>query len=189
MLSACSLSPGSTSGGDTLTVAVWKGYGADLPWAVSDFEKATGATVRFQYIDSEDSQLQLLKKANGAIDVALPNIQYIGTGANEGLFHSLDTSKLTNYSSIYPEFAHRKELRKGGELKGIPWAWGSTGLFYDRSKVTPTPNSLSVLWDPKYKGRIAILDDPTVLVPITALYLGEDPQNPDMNKVPPPYRS
>lgn len=185
-LSGCSLSPSSGgSGSKTLTVATWKGYGADLPWAAAEFKKETGATVRFQYIDSEASELQLLAKANGAIDVALPNIQYIGAGISQGLFHALDRSKLTNYAALYPEFSSLKEIRNGRDLYGVPWAWGSTGLFYDSSKVTPTPNSLSVLWEPKYKGQIALIDDPTVLIPITALYLGEDPQNPDMAKVTP----
>ncbi|HEV7184831.1 MAG TPA: extracellular solute-binding protein [Leifsonia sp.] len=185
-LSACSLSPSSAGGGsNTLTVAIWKGYGADLPWVATEFKKETGATIKFQYIDSEANQLQLVSKANGAIDVALPNIQYIGTGIQQGIFHPLDTSKLTNYPDIYSQLSGRKEIRKGSDLYGIPWTWGSTGLFYDSSKVTPTPDSLSVLWDPKYKGQIALIDDPTVLVPITALYLGEDPQNPDMAKVTP----
>lgn len=184
-LTSCSLSPSSGGDDNTLTVAIWKGYGADLPWVATDFKKETGATLKFQYIDSEANLLQLVGKADGDIDVALPNIQYIGQGIDQGIFHELDTSKLANYDDIYPEFAQRKEIRKDGKLYGIPWTWGSTGLFYDSSKVTPAPDSLSVLWDPKYKGRIALIDDATVLVPITALYLGEDPQNPDMAKVKP----
>jgi Spermidine/putrescine-binding periplasmic protein len=185
-LTSCSLSPGSASSDShTLTVAIWKGYGADLPWVATDFKKETGDTLKFQYIDSEANLLQLVGKANGSIDVALPNIQYIGAGIDQGIFHQLDTSKLTNYPDIYSQFAGLKEIRKGGSLYGIPWTWGSTGLFFNKTKVTPTPNSLSVLWDPKYKGQIALIDDPTVLVPITALYLGEDPQNPDMSKVTP----
>ncbi|GAA4481061.1 ABC transporter substrate-binding protein [Microbacterium panaciterrae] len=185
-LTSCSLSP-SAAGSDsnTLTVAIWKGYGADLPWVAADFKKETGASLKFQYIDSESNMLQLVNKANGAIDVALPNIQYIGSGIDQGIFHALDTSKLSNYTDIYPEFAQRTEIRKDDKLYGIPWTWGSTGLFFDSSKVTPAPDSLSVLWDPKYKGQIALIDDATVLVPITALYLGEDPQNPDMTKVTP----
>ncbi|MGO4680233.1 ABC transporter substrate-binding protein [Microbacterium sp. 2MCAF23] len=185
-LTSCSLAPASSNAGDkTLTVATWKGYGADLPWVVSDFEKETGATVKFQYIDSEQNMLQLVDKANGAIDVALPNIQYIGQGIDKGTFLPLDSTKLTNLNDIYSDFSGRKEIRKDGKLYGVPWTWGSSGLFYDSTKVTPNPDSLSVLWDPKYKGQIALFDDPTLLIPIAALYLGEDPQNPDMTKVTP----
>ncbi|KQR50607.1 hypothetical protein ASF88_15260 [Leifsonia sp. Leaf336] len=185
-LTGCSLSPSTASSdSNTLTVATWKGYGADLPWVAAEFKKETGATVKYEFIDSEASELQLVQKANGGIDVALPNIQYIGQGIDQGLFHSLDSGKLSNYTDIYPEFSGRKEIRKGGELYGIPWTWGSSGVFYDSSKVSPATDSLSVLWDPKYKGQIALFDDPTVLIPLTALYLGEDPQNPDMAKVTP----
>jgi spermidine/putrescine-binding protein len=184
-LTGCSLSPSGGGGDDskTLTVAIWKGYGADLPFVAKAFKKETGATLKFQYIDSEANQLQLIKKSDGGIDVALPNIQYIGQGIAEGDFHALDTSKLTNFTDIFPAFSDRKEIRKDGKVYGIPWTYGSAGLFYDSAKVTPAPDSLSVLWDPKYKGKIALLDDPTVLIPLTAAYLGEDPYKPDMAKV------
>lgn len=184
-LGGCSLSPTAAGDGDTLTIATYKGYGADLPWVAADFKKETGANLKYVYIDSVASSLQLVQKSNGAIDVSVPNIQFIGKGIEEGIFQPLDTSKLTNYSAIYPAFSERPELRKGGELYGIPWTWGSSGLFYDSSKVSSGTDSLGVLWDPKYKGKIALYDDPTVLIPLTALYLGEDPQNPDMSKVTP----
>lgn len=186
-LSSCSLDSdaGTSSSTQSLTVATWKGYGSDLPWVADAFKEKTGATLKFQYIDSLASLLQLLAKADGAIDVALPNIQYIGAGIDQGVFHDLDTSKLTNFSDIYPEFADRTEIRKDDTLYGIPWTWGSTGLFYNDKQVTPAPDSLSVLWDPAYAGRTALIDDANVLVPITALYLGDDPQNPDMTKVQP----
>lgn len=185
-LSSCSLgSDAGTSATDSLTVAIWKGYGADLPWVAEAFTAKTGASLTFQYIDSLANLLQLLAKADGAIDVALPNIQYIGSGIDQGLFHPLDTAKLTNLPQIYPQFSGRPEIRKGDDLYGVPWTWGSTGLFYASGAVQPAPDSLAVLWDPAYAGRTALIDDATVLVPITALHLGEDPQNPDMTKVEP----
>lgn len=186
-LSSCSLDSdaGTDSSEQTLTVATWKGYGADLPWVAEAFKEKTGATLKLQYIDSLANLLQLLAKADGAIDVALPNIQYIGAGIDQGLFHELDTSKLSNYSDIYPEFAERAEIRKGDALYGIPWTWGSTGLFFNGSQVAPAPDSLAILWDPAYAGRTALIDDANVLVPITALYLGQDPQNPDMATITP----
>ena len=193
-LTGCSLSPGgntgssSGSGGGTLTVGIWKGYGADLPWVATQFKQETGATLKFVYIDSEQNLLDLMQKSDGSIDVGLPNIQHIGAGIDEGLFHSLDTSKLTNYSDLYADFSDRKELRKGDDLYGIPWTWGSTGLFYNGKDFPTAPTSLSTLWDPKYKGKIALIDDATVEVPLTALYLGLDPQKPDLAKVAPALR-
>ncbi|WGD37224.1 extracellular solute-binding protein [Lysinibacter sp. HNR] len=184
-LAACSLSPGETNDDSTLTIAVWKGYGADLPWVGADFKEKTGATLKFQYIDSEANMLQMVEKANGSIDVALPNIQYIGHGIDRELFHELDTARLQNFADIYPDFSGRNEIRRDGKLYGLPWTWGSAGLFCDSVQVAGPCDTLGVLWDPQYKGKIALIDDPTVLIPITALYLGLDPQNPDLDAITP----
>ena len=184
-LSGCALSSDTGSGGETLTVATWKGYGADLLWVAQQFKKQTGATVRFEYIDSEQNELQLLQKASGGIDVALPNLQYLQQGVTDGLFAPLDTKKLTNYPDVFPSLSGRPELRKDGKLYAVPWVWGASGLFYDSSVVKTPPTSWSALWDPAYKGRVGLFDDPTILVPIAGLHLGESADNPDVAKVQP----
>ncbi|MFF1831473.1 PotD/PotF family extracellular solute-binding protein [Paenarthrobacter sp. NPDC058040] len=184
-LSGCSLSSpsGSTGSAPTLTVATWKGYGADLPWVAEQFKADTGANLKFVYIDSEQNQLKLLGESKGQIDVALPNLQYISQGAAEGVFSALDPTKLTNFENIYPQFAEIDAIRQDGKVYGVPWVWGSTALFYNQKALSAPPTSISVLWDPAYKGKIALYDDPTVLIPLTALHLGLDPQNPEMSKI------
>jgi len=166
-------------------VATWKNYGADLPWVAQQFKKETGANVRFEFSDSEANMLQLLQKANGGIDVALPNLQYVQQGIDDGLFEPLDQSKLANYQDVYPALSGRDELRKDSKLYAVPWVWGASGLFYDSSAITTPPTSWSALWDPAYKSRIGLTDDPTILVPIAGLHLGEDPRNPDLAKAQP----
>ena len=184
-LSGCSLSPASSTTAETLTIGIWKGYGADLPWVAKAFKKETGATIKFQYIDSEQNLIDLMQKSKGGIDVGLPNVQYVGQGIDKGVFHALDTSKLTNYKNIYASFSGLSELRKGGDLYGIPWTWGSTGLFYSAKAFPTAPTSLSVLSNPKYKGKTALIDDPNVEVPIAALELGQNAQKPNMTTVTP----
>lgn len=182
-LAGCSLSPASStssSGAQTLTVGIWKGYGADLPFVAKDFKAETGATLKFVYIDSEQNLLDLMGKAKGGIDVGLPNMQYIGPGIDSGLFAPLDTAKLTNYDDIYSTFTDVSVLHKDGNLYGIPWTYGSTGLFYNTKTFPTAPTSLSVLFDKKYAGKTALTDDATVEVPTAALYAGQDPQKPDM---------
>ncbi len=187
-LAGCSLSPGGSSGSSdakTLTVGIWKGYGADLPWVATEFKKETGASLKFVYIDSEQNLIDLLAQSNGGIDVALPNIQYIGHGIDKGVLHELDTSKLKNWKDIYPDFSGRDEIRKDDKVYGIPWTYGSTGLFYSDKLFSSAPTSLDVLWDSKYAGTIAIKDDATDTVPTAALYAGQDPQKPDMTTLKP----
>lgn len=185
-LTGCSIaSPASDSDQETLTVAIWKGYGADIPWAQEDFEELTGAKLQFQYIDSSQNLLDIMAESDGAVDVGLPNVQYIGPGIEAGAFHALDESKLENYDDIFPAFAELPEIRKDDELYGIPWTWGSTGLFYTTDAFPTAPTSVAALWDPANAGKIGLIDDPNVIIPTVALYLGEDPQAPDMEKIKP----
>jgi spermidine/putrescine-binding protein len=41
----------------------------------------------------------------------------------------------------------------------VPYFWGTAGIGYDRRRVG-TVDSWSALWDPRWKGRVLMLDDP-----------------------------
>lgn len=184
LAAGCGLSS-SESGDKTLTVATWKGYGADLAWVQDEFEKETGASIRYVYIDSLATLVEQLRKNGDEIDVALPNLQYLRPAVEDGLLEPLDVDRIEHYEEVVPTLASRKELRVDGELYGLPWTWGSSALFYVDGAFDTPPTSYDVLWDPSMKGKIALVDDPTVLVPIAALHVGEDPNDPDMSKVEP----
>lgn len=61
--------------------------------------------------------------------------------------------------------------------------WGYSSIFYDSQAVKKTPTTVADLWDPKYKGKVSLVDDATLKVLLAALYLGEDPTDPDLTKV------
>ena len=65
----------------------------------------------------------------------------------------------------------------------MPWVQGATSLTVNPEEVKPAPDSWNILWDPANKGKVAFYDDPTTAVMTAALYLGEDPQNPNLDKV------
>jgi spermidine/putrescine transport system substrate-binding protein len=182
--SASSGSSGSSSKGGTLTVLAWKSYGADDPWAVQQFEKETGAKVKFVYMNSEDGMLQTLQQGGvGKIDVALPNLEYVQPGVSRGLFQPIDQSKVTTWNELSPQFTKLPSLRSGGQLYAVPWVQGATSLAVNPDVVKPAPDSWSVLWDSGNRGKVAYYDDPTTAIMTAALYLGEDPQNPNLDKV------
>ena len=45
-----------------------------------------------------------------------------------------------------------------GNTHSIPYLWGTCGIAYRKSRVG-TVGSWSALWDPRYKGRILMVDD------------------------------
>jgi spermidine/putrescine transport system substrate-binding protein len=169
--------------GQTLTVASWQDYGADDPATLKMFETMTGATVKNVYFTSEDDLLVMLREGGlGKIDVALPNLEYVQPGAQKGLFQPIDTAKIASWGALEPRFSGDDSIRMDGAVYAVPWVQGATSLACNPS-VTPTPTSWSVLWDPANKGKVGFFDDPLTAVMTAALYLGEDPQKPDLAKV------
>jgi spermidine/putrescine transport system substrate-binding protein len=57
----------------------------------------------------------------------------------------------------------------------IPWAMGQTGIAYWPSKCGGTLDSVNALFDPKFKGKVTILDEMRDSVGLTMLGMGNDP--------------
>jgi spermidine/putrescine-binding protein len=180
---ACGGLSSSGSDGQSLVVVNWKGYGSDLAWATERFEEKTGATVTHRYISSEAELVELLRNSRGSVDVALPNFQFIGPAIREGLIQKLDESRLESLNEVFPALAEQDAFRSGGALYGVPWVWGYSSVFYNTEKIRTAPTTVADLWDPRYKGKVAMVDDATLNVLLACMYLGEDPSNPDLEKV------
>jgi spermidine/putrescine transport system substrate-binding protein len=169
--------------GKTLTVASWQDYGADDPATLKMFEDMTGATVKDVYFTSEDDLLEMLREGGiGKIDVVLPNLEYVKPAAQQGLLQPIDTAKIAAWTALEARFSGDPSIRLNGHVYAVPWVQGATSLAVNPT-VEPIPNSWAVLWDPANKGKVAFFDDPSTAVMTAALYLGEDPQNPDLAKI------
>jgi putative spermidine/putrescine transport system substrate-binding protein len=70
---------------------------------------------------------------------------------NEGLVEKLDRSKIPNISQVYDIL-----IDKDGYLLGH--FFGATIIAYNTNFVKEPPRSWKDLWDPKYKGKIALSD-------------------------------
>ena len=170
--------------GQTLLVASWQNYGADDPASLRRFEAMTGAKVKNVAFTSEDGLLQMLRQGGlGKIDVVLPNLEYVMTAAAGSLLQPIDESRVRTWASLEKRFRDLSSIHHGGKLYAVPWVQGATSLAVNPELVKPVPTSWKVLWDPANKGKVAFFDDPTTAVMTAALYLGEDPQKPDLGRV------
>ncbi len=176
--------PSATFKGQTLVVVSWQNYGADDPATRKKFEDMTGGNVKNVYFTSEDDLLQMLRQGGmGKIDVVLPNLEYVQPAASGGLLQPIDPSRIKSWTSLEGKFRELPSLRRNGQLYAVPWVQGATSLAANPELVKPAPTSWKVLWDPANKGKVAFFDDPTTAVMTAALYLGEDPQNPDLGRI------
>jgi spermidine/putrescine transport system substrate-binding protein len=103
--------------------------------------------------------------------------------ASEGLLQPLDTSKVSDYDQLYSSLRTQPALKYKGSVYSIPWAWGSTSLVYNPKDVKTPITSWSQLWNTKFKGKVAFYNDPQTAIETAALYLHENPYDPNLKKV------
>lgn len=76
------------------------------------------------------------------------------------------------FQNILPQF--EKSTEDPGRKYSIPWQGGQTGIFVDTAKA-PEIDSVSDLFDPKYKGKVTMLTEMTDTVPLVLQSMGKDP--------------
>lgn len=181
----CGSSQEESSGSDvddekpTLVVVNWKDYGSDDPEVIVEFESKYNCNVVHEYMASEEELLTKLRTGGvGKLDVILPNASILPVAVNEGLLEEIDTDKLENYQHIFQKFRDLPEGNKDGKVYAVPWVWGSTSIAYNTDMIKEEIDSINVLWDEKYKDKIAFRDDFNDAVMSAAIALGQDPNNP-----------
>ncbi len=92
-----------------------------------------------------------------------------------GYLEQLDHADLkTVFENISPQFLD--DSTDPGRKFSIPWQGGLTGIWVNTSEA-PDIRSLKDLFDPKYKGKVTVLDEMRDTVPLVMQMQGADPQN------------
>lgn len=159
---------------EDLHVLNWKGYGADEPWAVEAFEKATGHKVINDFFNSEQEMLTKLRTNPGLYDVVMINAAFTGQAIEEGLIQGIDVSKIANYGDISADKSGSPMLNRDDTVFGVPWVWGLTAIAINDKSFTTPPTSISVMWDEAHKGRVVIRDDAVEAIQFGAIATGQD---------------
>src|SRR5947209_3805273 len=134
----------------------WKGYGADEPWAIAAFEKATGNKVVNDFFNSEQEMLTKIRTNPGLYDVVMINAAFNDQAMAEKLIQPVDVSKISSYADISPDKAKSPMLDHDGKVYGVPWVWGLTALAINDKSFDSPPTSIAELWVPAHKGRVVI---------------------------------
>ncbi len=161
---------------ESLSLLVWEGY-AD-PSFIHPFEVAHHCKVSASYMGSSDDLVAKLRGGSASnYDVISPSSDVAGSIVYAGLVESLDLSKLPSYSQLSPKLRGLPLVKAGGQTFGVPFMWGPNPLLYDSSAFPTAPDSWSVFWDPKYKGKISVWDDLSTVY-MAAQLLGYDRPDP-----------
>lgn len=134
---------------------VWSNYIPDR--VLKDFERTTGIHLNFDTFESNEALLDKLQSGLADYDVIVPSDYMVGIMRRQKLLYELDRSRIPNARNIGQKFMNPPY--DPGNVYSVPFLWATTGIGYNRKKVTEVVDSWGVLWDPKYAGRLLMLDD------------------------------
>src|SRR5216684_7121942 len=161
---------------ESLSLLVWEGY-ADAAF-VKAFEESYHCKVSASYMGSSDELVAKLRGGSASnYDVISPSSDVATMIATSGLAAPLDLSKLPSYSQLSDRLRSLPLVRIQGKVYGVPFTWGPNPLLYDTKAFPNAPDSWTLLWDPKLKGKISVWDELSTLY-MAAQILGYDKPDP-----------
>lgn len=152
-----------------LNILTWEGY-ADAS-VVKPFEKSTGCAVTATYVGSNDEFVAKIVAGGGAYDLITPSNDTTMRLIDAGAVEPVNRSQVPETGDFFPIFNGPPWLVKGGAVYGVPYAWGIVRLVLDGDAGLGKPDSLSFLWQPALRGKVAIWDD-VEAVYMASRYLG-----------------
>ena len=170
-LGACKPKP------ETLSLLVWEGY-AD-PSFLQPFEQSHHCKVVAAYMGSSDELVAKLRGGSASnYDVISPSSDVATSIVRAGLAAPLDLSKIPSYNQLSSRLRDSPLVKDKGQTYGVPFVWGPNPLLYDTSAFPQAPDSWSVLWNSKYKGKISLWDELSSVY-MAAQVLGYDKPDPN----------
>ncbi|WP_426571295.1 ABC transporter substrate-binding protein [Aquihabitans sp. McL0605] len=163
------------AGEGALNIIAWAGYAEDgsndpkVDW-VSDFEKSSGCKVNVKTGNTSDEMVQLMKTGeyDGVSASGDATLRLIAGGD----VAPVNTDLVPNYADISSFLKDTHYNSADGVNYGIPHGWGANLLMWNKSNVTPAPDSWGAVFekDSPYKGKLTAYDSP-IYIADAALYL------------------
>ena len=139
----------------TLYYFTWSDYVG--PNLIEEFERQTGAKVVVDTFASNEELLAKLQSGATGYDVAVPSDFMVSIMMKLGLLAELNLASIPNADLLLDRL--QRLSFDPDHRYSIPYLWGTVGIGYDSSVMAIPPDSWEVLWDPRYKARISMLND------------------------------
>ena len=163
----------SCSDSSTPLVFTWSGY--DEVNFHKQYVEAHGCGPNFSFWGDEEEAFAKMR-AGFSPDVMAPCTYKIRQWYDAGLLGGIDTSLLSNWDQIIPSLQDVGDSIINGERVFVPMDWGQTSVTF-RTDLAPEyddveAHSWGILWDPKYEGRLSMIDSLIDGVAVAGIYGG-----------------
>lgn len=140
----------------------WQGY--DEPLRIGNFLADNDISLQTTYINSNEEVITRLAAGGaGQADLITIYFGHIPILVEAGLLEPIDESRVPGLDEVFDPFLEVDAIRRDGQLWAVPFTWGSLSMVYDPAAV-PAPTSWTDALKDEYKGKVAMVDDPTGLI-------------------------
>ena len=151
--------PASAALGDTLTLATWPNYHSQE--ILDAFTADTGVAINVAVYGSTEEMEAKLRAGNSGIDVVVPSNYAIEGWVADKLIEPIDYAKLPDFVKADWNALFMDQAFDKGNTHSIPKNWGTTGIAYRSSKVTPDVTTWKQFFEvagTTYEGKTLIVD-------------------------------
>ncbi|OUR77220.1 ABC transporter [Alphaproteobacteria bacterium 46_93_T64] len=165
--------PAGAAAADQATYFTWGGY--DDPALFGEYIKKYGEAPNLATFGGSEEALTKMR-SGFMVDVSHPCNADVPRWIASGLFQPLDTDKLSNWGDVIPELYQLDGIMVNGQPYMAPFDWGQTSVTYrtDLFDLEGKEESWGMLWDERYKGRLAVLASAGDAWWCGAIYAGVD---------------
>ncbi|HEY9888524.1 MAG TPA: extracellular solute-binding protein [Candidatus Obscuribacterales bacterium] len=149
---------GTTSGSGILHIYTWADYTNDE--LIQAFTEKTGVEVVVDIYDSNETMLAKMQAGGGdAYSIIYPSDYMVQQMIELGMLTQLDQDRLQGLENLLDKW--QNPVYDNGNTFSVPYAWGTTGLLYNKELVSGTPTDWEYLWENQGElaRRITLLDD------------------------------
>jgi len=157
----------------------WAGY--EVPEMHMNYIEKYGESPNFSlWGDEEEAEAKMI--AGFQPDVSMPCSYKVQKWNDLGFLQPIDTSRLEYWDDIIPALQSVPDMRIGDDQMMVCAWWGLTSVTFRTDLapeyVDPANHTWGILWDPKYAGRLSMIDSLIDGVMVAAIYSGAaDPFN------------
>ncbi|KPJ57570.1 hypothetical protein AMJ49_00405 [Parcubacteria bacterium DG_74_2] len=151
-----------------LNVYNWEDYFGET--TLEDFEKEFGVDVNLEIYEDEEMMLSAVQSDPTKYDIIIASDDLVWSMTEMKLLAEIDYENIPNFKNIGDK--HKNPSYDPGNKRSVPYTLWTTAIAVNRKYIEETEDSWSILWNPKYKGKISMLNNSYEVIGAALKYLG-----------------
>ncbi|WP_397334132.1 PotD/PotF family extracellular solute-binding protein [Paenibacillus macerans] len=159
---------GGGSSKETLNIYSWAdNFDEEV---LAQFEKEYNVKINYDVFANNEDLLAKIKAGGGGYDLIQPSDYMVSTMIKQDLLAPLNMDNIPNFANVSD--AYKNPSFDPGNKYSIVYTSGVTGIAYNKKYVKDEINSWEDLWNPKYAGKVLLLDDNREVIGMALKKLG-----------------